>query len=943
MGERFAMNEYADLIPKREDNEFRDLIPKNEFQDLIPSEKEVPAGGLFGLLGLLGLKEKEVITRRKEGDPLATGEVYQPGKDPRLGILGNMVDLMSDPVETVALGSTGGIAALRAGRPIAKEAIDWALGGIPSAYKGVKGGFKGILEGLSAKSVEKRIPVEKALPLEASMRRIDVAGKAQIASKIEPSIESLEAVVKGGQVAPLPKYAEESSINLERLNTTDDVKQFINDLTIQQEAKIGKRKVSWEETRINAEQLGWNVKEARKAFDKKGSFSAAEIEATRQVNINAITDLHEMLRTLPSERVAYTPEMRAKVLDALTSVRVTSQASSEAGRALNIHKKILARDEQFKDISQMNRILKVLEGKGINRTDDIIDSLRKIDFSNPAEVNKFIYNSTKTRWDKLSDVAYEIWINGLLSNPLTHIVNTTSNTLTLLGQYPERALGAVIEKGRAGLGVFGGKTKERFLGETIQDTFSVIQGIKGGTKRFLDSAKTGATESKLETHVSALPSWMQRYMPARALGAEDEFFKGFIQTSELNRLAYRKATLQGLKGKERGDKIIEILSNPTEEMLEKAAHKAKYLTYQEELGKVGEWILKGRESVPGLKYFIPFVRTPANIMKFALERTPLNIPRISYKVVKGDLSGGQLSEDVAKVITGSMLGYSSYLMAKEGYITGGGPKNPAERDELFRTGWLPYSVKLGDKYYSFGRLEPIASILGISADFHELQEHMTEDEKKKVAGAIGSSISKNFTSKTFVQGFSNVTDAVSDPGRFGEKFIQNLVGSVIPAVSGGITRSIDPEIRQARNILNVIKSRIPGLSESVPYKMDVWGEPIKRPGTSITRFLSPVQISQTRGEPIDIELAKLKLNLGMPSKKIKNIELNDSEYMEMVSTSGKIAKMELNRMVQEPWYNQLSPEDKEKEIRKVMFEIRDDARKDALFNAEKRLAYKSLP
>ncbi len=755
----------------------------------------------------------------------------------------------------------------------------------------------------------------------------------------EPSLESLEATVKGGQVGPLPKYAEKSSINLERLETTDDVKHFINDLTIEQEAKIGKRRIGWEETRQKAEELGWNVDELKQAFQRKKAFTAAEIEATRQVNINAITDLHTMLKTIPAERTAYTPEMRAKLLDALDSVRITSQVSSEAGRALNIHKKILARDEQFKEISQMNRVLKVLEGKGIKRTDDVLDALKKIDFNNPAEVNRFVYNVTKTKFQKLSDVGYEIWINGLLSNPLTHIVNTTSNTLTLMGQYPERLLGAGIEKGRAALGILGDKTQERFIGETGQDAFSVIQGLKNGIKRFFDTMKTGRmTESKLETHVSALAPTVQKFMPARALGAEDELFKGFIQNAELNRLAYRKATQEGLKGKIKADRIIDLLSNPTEEMLEASAHQAKYLTYQQELGKVGSWVMRGRDTVPGLKYFVPFVRTPANIIKYALERTPANIPRIVYKTARGELSRGQLSEDVAKVLTGSMVGFGSYLMAKEGYITGGGPKNPAERDELFRTGWLPYAVKVGDKYYSFARLEPLASILGISADFAELEKHMKEDEKMNVASAIGSSISKNFTSKTFMQGFSNVNDVISDPGRFGEKFVQNLGASAIPAVSGGVTRAIDPEIREAKGILDTIRSRIPGVSTGLSAKIDVWGNPIERPSAPLPRFLSPVQVSQTKGDPIDIELTNLKLNLGMPPKKIKGIELEPNEYRQMVIDAGRIAKPDLNKLIQEPWYKKLTNEEKEKEIRKIMGDARDDARDNAFIKIEKRLA-----
>lgn len=42
-------------------------------------------------------------------------------------------------------------------------------------------------------------------------------------------------------------------------------------------------------------------------------------------------------------------------------------------------------------------------------------------------------------------VLYELWINGFLSNPLTHIVNTTSNALTIAYTIPERALATGID------------------------------------------------------------------------------------------------------------------------------------------------------------------------------------------------------------------------------------------------------------------------------------------------------------------------------------------------------------------------------------------------------------------------------------------------------------------------------------------------------------------
>lgn len=404
------------------------------------------------------------------------------------------------------------------------------------------------------------------------------------------------------------------------------------------------------------------------------------------------------------------------------------------------------------------------------------------------------------------------------------------------------------------------------------------------------------------------------------------FFKRFIEADELSGLAYRKASQEGLKGQAFKDRIKDIIANPTEEMLEQVAQEAKYLTYQKDLGKVGKWVMKGRDIVPGLKYFVPFIRTPINIAKFSLERTPLNIPRIVYKVGKGELQGGELSDEVAKVLMGGLLGTTSYLLVDGGYITGGGPKQKAQRDELFRTGWQPYSFKANGNYYSYGSLEPLGSIVGTTADFYELSKKMTEDEKIKVGNSIAKAISRNITNKTFTQGFARLNDAITDPEQYLDQTLESLGGSVVPGIAVGITRVIDPNIREVKGILDRVRSRIPILSEDVPKRFNIWGEPIERGGHPLSRILSPFQISETQGTPIDTELVRLKLNLGMPSRTIKGKEMKKDKYVEYLQDAGQKAKTTLNQFIQGHYYNQLNDEQKQNEIKNIVNKIREESR-----------------
>lgn len=748
-------------------------------------------------------------------------------------------------------------------------------------------------------------------------------------SGVVPSLETLEPQVKGGRIGELPKYAEGSAINLERLNTTDDVKQLLNGITQDIAPKINKRKMTWEETRAQAEELGWDVRDVKAAWDKKGSFTNIEIEATRQLNTNAIVELNEMIRTLPADRSLWTPDHRAKLLDAMDLIRVTSQAASEAGRSLNIHKKILSQDPAFTEASQLNKVLKAIEGKGTKRTDDIIEGLRNIDFKNPKDVNRYIYNVTRTPWQKLTDGAFSLWMEGLLSNPLTHIVNTTSNALTIAYTYPERMLAAGIEAARAGV---TGKQRRIFLGETAQDIFSVGKGLQDGFTRFAKAMMEGDRATKFDyPTTSPIPEGVQRFLPTRALSAEDALFKGFIENQELNRMAFRQAKREGLTGDALKKRLVEILSAPSEAMLEKVAARGKYLTYQKELGEIGSMVMRLRDKVPGLKFIIPFVRTPANIAKFALERTPLNFPVVIGKAMKGTFKNEQLSEELAKPLMGTMLAVNTYLMAEAGMITGGMPKNKAERDEKLATGWLPYAVKIGDTYYSFARLEPLGSILGMAADLQQIVKDMNTKEAYNLGAAMLGSISQNISNKTFMQGFSQVFSAMNDPGRYGANFVKNLAGSVIPSVIGGVARSVDPYFRDTKTIPAHMQGRIPVASESLPVKLSVWGDPLERPGTPAARFISPMQVSTAKGSPVERELTRLELDVGYPSRKIGKTELTTEEYWNLVRVAGTPAKQALDRIVQTTWWSGKSDAQKEKEIKRIVEHYRDIARKQLTF------------
>src|SRR5262249_55833079 len=125
-------------------------------------------------------------------------------------------------------------------------------------------------------------------------------------------------------------------------------------------------------------------------------------------------------------------------------------------------------------------------------------------------------------------------------------------------------------------------------------------------------------------------------LPTRLLMAEDELFKAVAYRSEIAAQALRIAKGQGLRGQALVDRASALRSNRTDEMIQAAAGHATYQTFQNQLGKSGQSLMNLRASVPGAEVVLPFIKTPANIMKWAVERSPFGL---LLRDVRANLAG----------------------------------------------------------------------------------------------------------------------------------------------------------------------------------------------------------------------------------------------------------------------------------------------------------------
>lgn len=719
-------------------------------------------------------------------------------------------------------------------------------------------------------------------------------------------------------VPEAPAVDKAGNINLDRIAAPKDVKDVIREVAQTGDDFVEARRgvMTLRDTEELADALGMTpeVLTQRKIGE---AFNAEEAVAARNLLVQSAERVREMAlkaaNGADNDVIAFQEAMTRHV----AIQEQVAGLTAEAGRALSSFRIMAKGTGEAQDLAE---VIKQMGGR-----DNISDIARKItSFNSPQQISKFLADS---RQAKTSDMLIEVWINALLSGPQTHAVNVVSNSLIALWRIPETAVAAGVGAVRRAAGI--GAADRVVFSEVAARTWGYGQGAKEGivaawrmfksdmgalgegeivTSQFGTAAKVEARNRR------AIPSktvtiggkqfeigGAQLRTPTNLLSAEDEFFKAVGYRQELNALAYRQASTEGLTGRAFANRVAGILNDPPANMVKQARDNADYQTFQKKLGPLAGAVQQFSNAHPGAKVVIPFVRTPVNIVKFAGERSPLGMFSDEFK---GKKTGVEQDTAIARVVLGSSVGAATAALAAEGLITGGGPTDSRERAVLYASGWQPYSVRIGEMWRSYSRFDPFALIMGISADMYDIGSKMTELEADKLAGLVVASISKNLVNKTWLKGPAELIEAVADPDRYGDRYVQHLLGTIVPTGAAQMARVDDPYLKDAQSLVDTIKSRVPGLSTEVQNKRDIWGEPIKLEGGFGPDVLSPIYESRIMNDPVAQELIRLKIWPAPVERKIRGVELTPEQYDTYARYAGRFMRYNLDLLVGTPGWGE---------------------------------------
>lgn len=485
------------------------------------------------------------------------------------------------------------------------------------------------------------------------------------------------------------------------------------------------------------------------------------------------------------------------------------------------------------------------------------------------------------------DAVREVWVNALLSSPTTHLVNVTSNAMVMAQQIYERWTAQQISALRAASGGVEPGEAAAMLHGLISGFWDALR--LGGRRLILGDGEQafggkvdvrqntirGATFGAENTPVGRAIDYLGHAvnLPSRFLGAEDVIFRSIGYRMELHAQAVRAAASEGLTGSQFAARVRAIIADPPESVRIAAQDQALYATFTDKAGALGEGLLRLREQVPVLSFILPFVRTPANILSYALERTPL-APLV--KMWREDVRAGGARGDLAlaRMSTGTMILLTTADLAERGLITGGGPDDPGELENLRNQGWQPYSVKVGDAWYAYNRLDPLGMTLGMAADMTEMArryeiEPEEVDEATEIVATGIAAIARVAISKTYLQGLSDFVEMLSDPERYSAGWINKFFASFVPAGAAATARALDPVQRDINSLWDHFQARLPELSKDLTPRRNRWGEPVQ-PSSGVGSWFdafSPVKVSREKQSPVDAELERLNANIPPPKKR----------------------------------------------------------------------------
>lgn len=370
---------------------------------------------------------------------------------------------------------------------------------------------------------------------------------------------------------------------------------------------------------------------------------------------------------------------------------------------------------------------------------------------------------------------------------------------------------------------------------------------------------------------------------------------------------------------------------------------------------------------------LPFTNVPGNIASAAIQYSPAGFINAGAEVVKvlnkakaGTLTASEQAKavtDFGRAFNGTMGIAFFAVLAGAGIMNVAGDddkdKEALEKSEGVSGTQLNLSAlnrwiagestewRDGDDLVSIGFLDQINAQMTYGA----LLADCYKDEGLTFANVAGGNLESAFQSVMDLPAMSQFQEienslkyskADTTGGKLADatfRYGASQATSFVPNVVSGVAQGVDGTVRDTyngdtvwENSLSAMKSKIPGLRETLPAALDNWGQEKKYTGTAAENFLNatlnPGSVTKYRTSAVNQELYRLGENIDIkyPEKKAPNsgnrdgekVSLDQDERRQYQMAYGQTAYDNIQKVIRSSVYKQSSDAEKAAAIQNLL-------------------------
>lgn len=409
-----------------------------------------------------------------------------------------------------------------------------------------------------------------------------------------------------------------------------------------------------------------------------------------------------------------------------------------------------------------------------------------------------------------------------------------------------------------------------------------------------------------------------------------------------------------------------------------ASTEAKKATFRDD-SRLADTISAAERKNKGVRValggVLPFKKTPINVAKRAIEYSPVGLLKTAYVAIKdkhnGEFSGAKIADELASNVTGSLLTGLGFLLAKGGWLTGGGSDNEDRNYYDESLGEQNYAINIpGVGSYTVDWFTPASVPLFLGAEvWNILEKNGGSQDESKINQIVTSlvNITDPIVEMSFLSGLNDTFESLRSNdyggalGSLAFNAATGYVSQMVPTVFGQIARTIDPYRRDAsyteatgfegqlEKAWQKTVAKIPFASQRLPEYIGNNGEAERnfdpsKPGSvfwnAFEQFVSPGYFQPFTAEPIDKERQRLhdatKASVVLPDYVDGKITFNGADYRmtdeernAYKTTYGQIQTQLGNELVQSAAYQNLPADINKAEL---LSDLRDYAKNQALID-----------